>query len=186
MHTLLEILLDPALETGKAKLLQPGDLSLRKALVGELREWRPAPQGERLRGPSPRGAGSARGRVRRGRDAVRSLDERVTDPDRGRVPCAAERRGPGGLWWAVAGGRSPCRAPSMRTSVGTTRFRVEKDLKQGALFRRRRCRLSDLRRKPPEDPGFGPPCAWRMTLTPHRRRTKRRLCRGFTVGRPAS
>ena len=46
--TLLEVLLDPALETGKAKLLQPGDLSLREALVGELGEWRPAPQGERL------------------------------------------------------------------------------------------------------------------------------------------
>jgi hypothetical protein len=45
---LLQVLLDPPLEAGEAELLQARDLALREALVGELGERLPPPEGKRL------------------------------------------------------------------------------------------------------------------------------------------
>ena len=48
MATAGELSVDPRLDRYEAKLLESGDLALRKALVGEIHERRPAPQPERL------------------------------------------------------------------------------------------------------------------------------------------
>ena len=44
----LEVGFDPLLESRQAQLLEPRDLGLREALVGQVGECRPAPEGERL------------------------------------------------------------------------------------------------------------------------------------------
>src|SRR5437763_11804847 len=47
-----EVSLDPGLDGGHPDLLEPGDLRLRKALIREVRQRRPAPQAQRR--PQPR------------------------------------------------------------------------------------------------------------------------------------
>ena len=46
-----QISLDPTLERDQPLLLQAGDVALRERLVREVRQWRPAPQRERLAQP---------------------------------------------------------------------------------------------------------------------------------------
>ena len=43
-----EVRVDAILKRGEAKLLEPADLALRPRLVGELGEWRAAPEREGL------------------------------------------------------------------------------------------------------------------------------------------
>ncbi len=56
-----EVRLDPLLEAREAELLEPGDLALREPQLGELREWRAPPEGQRVLqlslGPQPPEAG---------------------------------------------------------------------------------------------------------------------------------
>ena len=42
-----EVRVDPILERREPLLLEPPDLALRERLIGEVRQWWPAPQGER-------------------------------------------------------------------------------------------------------------------------------------------
>jgi hypothetical protein len=50
--TVCQVALDPLLEADQPKLLEAAYLDLREALIGQLGQWRPPPQGQRVPQPA--------------------------------------------------------------------------------------------------------------------------------------
>jgi hypothetical protein len=146
----LELRLDPRLESGKVKLLEPGDLALREGSIGEPREWRPAPERERIRhplwgeSPPPTAGKIVQSPVQRinTQEQARGDDSRVVgatsqtatpvqriiaqerayghDGQAVPAPTAIQIVEPGGFQWGEAGIGAAATVALMLLAVGTT------------------------------------------------------------------
>ena len=76
-----EVGVDAILERGEAKLLEPTDLTLRPWLVGELGEWRAAPEREGL--PQPLGSDRRLGASRLGHETLEAVQIEADPARRG-------------------------------------------------------------------------------------------------------